>query len=95
MAVWITFDSTGGVSTLRIEGRLMCEDLAALRAAYEGHPGPLSLELSNLQFADRESIGVLRGLLRDRAELVGVGPYLDLLLQPDRPERGGERIPEP
>lgn len=91
MPIWISIDSTGGVSTLRVEGRLMAEDLEALRTAYERNPGPLNLELSKLQFADRESIGVLRGLLRDRAALVGVGPYLGLLLQADGPERNDDR----
>ena len=51
------------------------------------HPASLRLELSDLQFADRESVEELRRLIREGAELVSASPYLDLLLRP-RPTEG-------
>ena len=78
-----------GVSILRVEGRLVSEDLAALREEYGRLPGSVRLELSGVQFADRESVEALRRLIRDRAELVNATAYLELLLHPKPQENGG------
>ena len=50
---------------------------------------PLVLDLSDLRFADRRGVGTLRELRARGVTLVGLSPYLDLLLGatglPDRP----------
>jgi hypothetical protein len=89
MPIRISCEPAEGVTTLRIEGRLLSEDLASLRAECHHHPGSLRLELSDLQFADRESVEALRKLMRERAELVGASPYLELLLHPKPQANGG------
>ena len=87
MPIRISCGSTEGVTTLRIEGRLLSEDLPSLQTECARHPASLRLELSELQFADRESVEELRRLIYEGAELLSASPYLDLLLRP-RPTRG-------
>jgi len=45
-----------------------------------GLTGPVVLDLSDLQFADREGVSALRQLRARGAELAGASPYLCLLL---------------
>jgi hypothetical protein len=87
MPIRISCGSTEGVTTVRIEGRLLSEDLPSLQTECARHPASLRLELSDLQFADRESVEELRRLIHEGAELVSASPYLELLLRP-RPTKG-------
>lgn len=92
MPIRISCDSTEGGTTLRIEGRLLSEDLPSLQTECARHPASLRLELSDLQFADRESVEKLRRLIDEGAELVSASPYLDLVLRP-RPTEGDGPTP--
>jgi hypothetical protein len=89
MPIRISCGSTEGVTTLRIEGRLLSDDLPSLQTERARHPASLRLELSDLQFADRESVEELRRLIHEGAELVSASPYLDLLLRPTPTKSGG------
>ena len=94
MPIRISSNSSEGVRTLRVEGRLLSEDLTSLGAEYDRHPGPVRLDLSEVHFADRKSVEMLQGLLDDRAELAGARPYLKLLLdaRADQKAPGGPPI---
>jgi hypothetical protein len=67
--------------------------MESLRAECDRRPGPLRLELSELQFADRESVEELRRLIHEGAKLVSASPYLELLLRPKPPEVDGAEGP--
>ena len=89
MPIRISCSTTTGATTLRIEGRLLSEDLPSLQTECARHPASLRLELSELQFADRKSVEELRRLMDEGAQLVSASPYLDLLLCPRAPRNDG------
>jgi ABC-type transporter Mla MlaB component len=69
--------------TLRVEGRLTQEDLPRFQEACTGvlEVGRrLCLELSGLQFADRQAVATLQALRRRGVSLVGASGFLDALL---------------
>ncbi|MGH7289094.1 MAG: STAS domain-containing protein [Myxococcota bacterium] len=77
------FDACEESEILRVEGRLTAADLTRFQQACAdlllGGRG-LRLDLSGLQFADREAVAMLRAL-RDRGvALVGASGFLDALL---------------
>jgi len=69
--------------SLRVEGRLTQADLPRLRQTcaelLEGG-ARLSLELSGLQFADRDGVATLRALRRRGVALRGVSGFVEALL---------------
>lgn len=71
------------VDVLRVEGRLTAEDLARFHQACSdllGRGRGLRLDLSGLQFADREAVALLRLLRRRGVSLVGASGFVDALL---------------
>lgn len=67
-------------TTLRVDGRLLAEDVAELTRASEGAAAPLTLDLDGLLFADAEGVIVLKELRAGGAALRNVPPYVSLLL---------------
>jgi ABC-type transporter Mla MlaB component len=71
------------IDVLRVEGRLTAEDLARFHQAcadlLAGGRG-LRLDLSGLQFADREAVALLRVLRGRGVSLVGASGFVDALL---------------
>lgn len=84
----------GNGTTLRVDGRLLADDVGELWRASDGASPPLTLELSGLLFADGEGVDALRQLSVAGAELRNVPPYVSLLLgmrptsQPSRAASG-------
>jgi ABC-type transporter Mla MlaB component len=73
----------GSIESLRVEGRLTRFDLPRFQeACSELLDGgcALRLDLSGLQFADREAVASLQALRRRGVALVGVSGFLDALL---------------
>jgi anti-anti-sigma regulatory factor len=65
---------------LKLAGRLTAEvvpELMRACAELEAHP---VLDLTDLHFADRQGVSVLRELKAQGAQLIGVSHYLGLLL---------------
>jgi len=65
---------------LKLDGRLTAEEVPELLRVCVGLTGPVVLDLSDLQSADREGVSALRQLRARGAELAGASPYLCLLL---------------
>ena len=77
----------GSIESLRVEGRLTRLDLPRFQeACAELLDGgrELRLELSGLQFADREAVATLQALRRRGVALVGASGFLDALLAEPR-----------
>ena len=70
----------GPPARMKLDGRLTGEAVLELRRVCEGVKGHLVLDLTDLQFADRQGVGVLRELRAQGTELIGASPYLRLLL---------------
>ena len=65
---------------LKLDGRLTGEEVLEVRRTCAEAKGRLVLDLTNLQFADRHGVSVLRELRAQGAQLVGASHYLGLLL---------------
>jgi anti-anti-sigma regulatory factor len=80
----VTRFETGDESgILRLEGRLTTENLARFQQAYAellAGGRRLRLDLSGLQFADREAVVLLRALRQRGVAFVGASGFLDALL---------------
>src|SRR5262245_9102893 len=80
MTVMITTERSPRRTTVRIAGRLEAGDLPELLRAFEGQARPLELDLSELRSADADGLELLRRQRESGADLVGVSPYVHLLL---------------
>ena len=69
-----------GDAVLKVDGQLSGEEARLLVDACEAVAGPIILDLTDLQFADRQGVRMLRQLQARGATLTGLSPYLDLLL---------------
>jgi ABC-type transporter Mla MlaB component len=65
---------------LKLDGRLTTEEVPELRRAYAELQGQVTLNLSDLQFADRTGVSVLRELRAHGAKFTGASPYIELLI---------------
>ncbi len=81
MALRITRTTAGTVTTLKIDGDLMREGVAELEKTCESVDGPVDLDLSELMRAEAEGIQALKNLRDGGARLLGVSPYIELLLK--------------
>jgi hypothetical protein len=73
----------GSNEILRVEGRLTLDDLPRFQnvcAELLGAGPALRLDLSGLQFADREAAATLRALRRRGVALVGASGFVEALL---------------
>jgi ABC-type transporter Mla MlaB component len=77
------FEQNGATESLRVEGRLTRSELprfeAACRELLEAGRA-LRLDLTGLQFIDREAVSVLRGLRGRGVTLVGASGFVGALL---------------
>jgi ABC-type transporter Mla MlaB component len=75
--------SDESIDSLRVEGRLTQHDLPRFQEACAellAAGRSLRLDLSGLQFADRDAVIELRALRRHGVSLVGASGFLDALL---------------
>ena len=80
MTLRISSNEPGPTPRLKLDGRLTGEEVLELRRACTAAEGRLVLDLTDLHFADRQGVTVLRELRAQGAQLVGVSHYLGLLL---------------
>ena len=80
MTILITRLESDEKQVLKVDGFLSAEDTDVLLHACEGLTRRLVLDLTDLRFADRRGVGTLRELRARGISLVGLSPYLDLLL---------------
>ena len=80
MTLRITSNEPGPTARLKLDGRLTGEEVLELRRACTAAKGRLILDLTDLQFADRQGVSVLRELRAKGAQLIGVSHFLGLLL---------------
>jgi hypothetical protein len=83
MDVHMSWKDADGMRTVRIAGRLVPPATDELRRLSTGAPA-VRLDVSELVSADEEGLRVLESLREGGAELVGIPPYIDLLLQARR-----------
>ncbi len=67
--------------TIKADGRLLSGDTAELLRACQQYSGSVVIDLSDLSFADREGMAVLRMLRGCGARLVGARPYVARALE--------------
>jgi hypothetical protein len=84
----ITLQDRPASKVLKVDGRLSAQDTELLVDACSAVSGPLLLDLTNLKFADRRGVDALRELKARGAAIIGVSPYLGLVL-------GGCDTPDP
>jgi anti-anti-sigma regulatory factor len=88
MTILITRLDHAEQHVLRVDGRLSAEDTDLLVQICETVAGRLVLDLTDLQFAGRRGVGTLRELQAHGVTLIGLSPYLDLLLGRPGPPGG-------
>ncbi len=84
MSIRITRTSDSQETVLRIDGQLCLENVAELTREHRSVEGPLVLELSDLQSADKAGVDVLLELISLGVGIRGASPYIDLLLKGSR-----------
>jgi ABC-type transporter Mla MlaB component len=81
MSIRVTRSTDKGQTVLRIDGRLMSEDVAEVASQCETAQTPYTVDLSDLQSADSEGVRLLLELVRRGARIRGASPYIELLLK--------------
>lgn len=81
MSIRITRTSDSQETVLRIDGQLCLENVAELTREHLSVEGPLVLELSDLQSADKAGVDVLLELISLGVSIRGASPYIELLLK--------------
>jgi hypothetical protein len=76
----ITTDSSGNVTTIRVEGRLGLEAVPELRREFQLAGMPVRLDLSGLTSANADGVRELLELSDKGAKLYGVSAYIQQLL---------------
>jgi hypothetical protein len=71
---------------VKLDGRLTADDLVEVQRACRAVTGRLVLDLTDLQFADRQAVSTLRELRAHGAEIIGASPYIRLLLDGREPD---------
>jgi hypothetical protein len=69
-----------GTIVIQVHGELVGEGLGELRKVCGTTDGAFSLDLTNLRAADAEALRGIRALVGRGARLIGVSPYIALLL---------------
>lgn len=70
-----------GTTVVQVYGELVGEGLDELTRVCDAVDGPLSLDLVNLRAADAAALRAIRALADRGARLLGVSPYIALLLE--------------
>ena len=81
MLLRITEERLEGSTLMHVAGRLGGEGVEELSRACGAPSGCLRLDLTDLLQADELGLSLLRTLRESGAELVGVSPFIDLLLK--------------
>jgi ABC-type transporter Mla MlaB component len=81
VAIRITTTTTDRQTILKVDGRLRADDVEELSRAYRSVIGATSLDLSDLQSADRDGAAILRELVSLGVEVRAATPYIELLLR--------------
>ena len=76
-----------GITLIKVDGELVGEGVGELEKVCDAVDGPLELDLTHLRSADARGLGRIRALADRGASLVGVSPYIALLLDGDDPRR--------
>lgn len=99
MVVRISKRNDVGHPVLQVDGLLQAADVETLHHECRTIGGPVTLELSQLQSADRVGVEAIHELVSNGAKLRGLSPYLELLLSTSRattcqwsPEREGQSV---
>jgi hypothetical protein len=77
----ISEERLGETTVVRVAGRLNGEGVEELSRVCMDASRPLRIELVGLLQADERGLSLLRSLRESGAELVGVSPFIDLLLE--------------
>jgi len=80
MPLRLTVSAREDLTVIRVDGRLAGDGIAELERAYRTARRPLVLDLAHLATADDAGVLVLRRLAGEGVHLVGMSPYLALLL---------------
>ena len=80
MEIRIDISSEGSKTIVFIAGRLSGVSVAQLRKACDPIKGAFVVDLSDLLFADDQGIDVIRAIADKGAEVRGVSPFIQLLL---------------
>ena len=88
MLLRITEQRLEGSTLMQVAGRLGGEGVEELSRACRAASGPLQIDLSALLGADELGLSLLRSLGESGAQLVGVSPFIDLLLKGRRTDGG-------
>jgi anti-anti-sigma regulatory factor len=89
----LTVTQEDGVAVIHVDGRLAAANLDDLEPMVAAIGGGVIIDLSNLISADDAGVATLRSLAGRGARLVGVTPYVALLLDDQRPPPGPGRKP--
>ncbi len=81
MRLKITVTASETETMITIEGELVSQGISDLENACRSVDGGLALDLSELMKADEEGIHALNILRDGGARLVGVSPYIELLMK--------------
>ena len=81
MPIRVKKTSGDNETVLKIDGRLMSEDVDELAQVFRSVEGARALDLSDLLSADRPGVAILRELISLGAEVRGASPYIELLLK--------------
>ena len=76
-----------GITRIQVDGELVGEGVGELEKVCRAIDGALELDLANLRVADARGLRRIRALAGQGARLVGVSPYIALLLDGDGPRR--------
>ncbi len=85
----IVTKESGGVTVVRIDGRLRKQGVAELEKLCRSIEGPLCLDLANLQSIDAEGARAISELEAKGVAITGVSPFIAMLLK-----RAGSSRPE-
>ena len=80
MDIRFDIETEGQVVVLRISGRLVRSAIRQLTEICEPIEGDMVLDLSDLKFADDASVGVIRTLAGEGAEIRGASSFIKLLI---------------
>ncbi len=85
MTLRIAAKRRGAVTVVRIDGQLRKAGVTELEKVCQSIEGPVCLDLVNLQSIDSEGVEALAALEARGAAVVGVSPYVEMLLKRSRP----------
>jgi hypothetical protein len=81
MLLRISEERLGETTVVRVAGRLMGEGVEELNRICTASPRPLRIDLAELLQTDELGLSLLRSLRASGAELAGVSPFIELLLE--------------